>query len=176
MTRSAYNPPAHPAGMSRACWTFLSLPSPYHSLPSLPSPYHLLTPPKSSPWGPRVPPRPLAKPSFFDVFFQLDFCSPKYPQNGQKIAPKSTKNPVKIASESHARFCIHFYIGFYRFAVCLVLIAKATTCVSYRKIQCFLQVARFTTRAFHMPFPNENERKTVSKINKFLSKILLNFN
>ena len=74
------------------------------------------------------------------------------PQNGQKIAPKSNKNPVKIASELHARVCIHFYIGFYRFAECLVLIAKATTCVSYRKIQCFLQVARFTTRAFHMPF------------------------
>ena len=117
-----------------------------------------------------------SRPSYFRCFFQLDFYSPKYLQNGQKIAPKSTKNPVKIASESHARFCIHFYIGFYRFAVCLVLIAKATTCVSYRKIQCFLQVARFTTRAFHMPFPNENERKTVSKIMEKSSKILSNFN
>ena len=115
------------------------------------------------------------RPSYFRLFFQLVFYSPKYPQNGQKIAPKSIKNPVKIASESHARFCIHFYIGFYRFAVCLVLIAKATTCVSYRKIQCFLQVARFTTRAFHMPFPNENVRKTVSKIIENSSKILPNF-
>ena len=125
--------------------------------------------------GSAFPAEALRKPSFFDVFFQLDFCSPKYLQNGQKIAPKSTKNPVKIVSESHARFCIHFYIGFYRFAVCLVLIAKATTCVSYRKIQCFLQVARFTTRAFHMPFPNENVRKTVSKIIEISSKILPNF-
>ena len=151
--------------MSRACWTFLSLPSP---------PHLCLTKILSMAFA--CPAELARKPSFYRLVFQLDFCSPKYPQNGQKIAPKSIKNLVKIASESHARFCIHFYIGFYRFAVCLVLIAKATTCVSYRKIQCFLQVARFTTRAFHMPFPNENVRKTVSKIIENSSKILPNFN
>ena len=137
--RSVNNPPAHPSGWAGRA----------RSSPASPSPPHH-APPKSSPWGSRHPPRPRIKPSFYRLVFQLDFCSPKYLQNGQKIAPKSTKNPVKIASESHARFCIHFYIGFYRFAVCLVLIAKATTCVSYRKIQCFLQVACFATRAFQM--------------------------
>ena len=113
---------------------------------------------------------------FFRCFFQLDFYSPKYPQNGQKIAPKSAKNPVKIASESHARFCIHFYIGFYRFAVCLVSLLTFRITLFIRFLRGFLTIFTESTFRLRMPLPNENERKTVSKIIENSSKILSNFN
>ena len=142
---------------------------PYHLLTislSLPSPYHLLTPPKSSPWPSRHPPRPLVKPSFYRLFFQLDFCSPKYLQNGQKIAPKSTKNPVQIASESHARFCIHFYIGFYRFAVCLVSLLTFKITLPPAREHDFYRIDLPTSHAFSERKNHKNDIEKHSAIIK----------
>ena len=81
---------------------------------------HHLPPQKSPPWPSRCPPRQSAHPSFFTLFFQLDFCSPKYPQNGPKISRKSTRNLLKIASQSHVRFYIQFHIDSCRFPAPLV--------------------------------------------------------